>query len=862
MVAGYLISSSYSDWQDQPISTSIETHPIGDLDFPTVTVCPPKGSHTALNYDLMKADNQSLTEQDREMLKDKLHDIFMEAPHLDYINTMLATVNPQNVEQVYKGFFAYPLPYKETGFEMKMWNNHGTFQTPSFQERYEKDIYSKDINYHAVLKFPDNLAKLVGDGSLVINLEVETRKDEGLMEEVVYQEGSKFTLIREKKTWENAEAHCQSKGGHLASILNDEEQLEVMAIASAVTYAWIGATDQEEEGVWKWTDGSSWEYTQFKKGFGTKGVNNNCARWSKIGGSWNDEPCTKIEESFVCKSYPKLLKNSISLNYTNTKIPLPYFEIGYAYQVWSQMLMNNMHNKPMTGFRPSWRIEPLFLQMTTSELGKTIKTPGFRENIFNQTSYESDRAYRGICLFPEGLQDQVSDGTVVIQLNVDTREGEGWQEEVDAFKIASWGNAKYKLFKQDTRSWASTESYCRNAGGRLPIVLTEEDQQELTEVAGDETFWLGATDQEDEGVWKWVDESPWNYTNWKDNGLSSYGADSMDCLRYEKGKWSDWTCTNKISVVCQSYHYRIKGNSSLSLNFTKEQLVFPSFQVSYKYKFTDSGFLDPGQDKRMTGFQLNCFLQDANGSQLTETKPEKDTPGTWQLEDGDPSFDQDVLVRLVELASIARVQNVTRQQILSRAIQEKAAMIKSGFLQYRNMCKDGQLLQVYYQAVFGQYNLSLKEDSPRTIKEEDVRTGFMLFSALVYCPTPLFQIYGFLQSLLTSETPRTIIQATVNTIEAGTIEGRENQHRLFNFYIALDQVFHFQMGQILLATSSSSRLKDMMAKDLPYFTPYLKEIDQCLNGISCQGLLDIVQNIGITYRFALKFKHMFQVKIN
>ena len=68
--AGFLINKSYSGWQESPISTSISTHPIADLDLPTVTVCPPKGSRTALYYDLMKADNNSLTEENREELKE------------------------------------------------------------------------------------------------------------------------------------------------------------------------------------------------------------------------------------------------------------------------------------------------------------------------------------------------------------------------------------------------------------------------------------------------------------------------------------------------------------------------------------------------------------------------------------------------------------------------------------------------------------------------------------------------------------------------------------------------------------------------------------------------------------------------
>ena len=66
--AFYLINDSYVDWQASPIATSISTHPISELEFPTVTVCPPENSNTALNYDLMRAINITLTDKDRQAL--------------------------------------------------------------------------------------------------------------------------------------------------------------------------------------------------------------------------------------------------------------------------------------------------------------------------------------------------------------------------------------------------------------------------------------------------------------------------------------------------------------------------------------------------------------------------------------------------------------------------------------------------------------------------------------------------------------------------------------------------------------------------------------------------------------------------
>ena len=68
IAAGILIGKSYKDWQKNPIATSITTHPIDDLDFPVVTVCPPKGTDTALYHDLVKAGNGTLSEKDRKIL--------------------------------------------------------------------------------------------------------------------------------------------------------------------------------------------------------------------------------------------------------------------------------------------------------------------------------------------------------------------------------------------------------------------------------------------------------------------------------------------------------------------------------------------------------------------------------------------------------------------------------------------------------------------------------------------------------------------------------------------------------------------------------------------------------------------------
>ena len=55
--AGYLIKQSFKEWEDNPVTTTIETRPISEVRFPLITVCPPSGTYTNLNHDLEKSKN-------------------------------------------------------------------------------------------------------------------------------------------------------------------------------------------------------------------------------------------------------------------------------------------------------------------------------------------------------------------------------------------------------------------------------------------------------------------------------------------------------------------------------------------------------------------------------------------------------------------------------------------------------------------------------------------------------------------------------------------------------------------------------------------------------------------------------------
>ena len=170
--------------------TSVKTKPIDDLTFPKLTECPPRGPNTALNYDLMRADNESLTQEMRANLSREAKRIFDPfGPHQQNIEYMLASANEENIEQVVDGFQTFPKPYN-TGFEVRLWNDKGTITTPWFGQQHNETYFLEDKEYHVIFEIPDNVKQYIGDGTLVVEMEADVEEED----EKVFYSKSKYNF--------------------------------------------------------------------------------------------------------------------------------------------------------------------------------------------------------------------------------------------------------------------------------------------------------------------------------------------------------------------------------------------------------------------------------------------------------------------------------------------------------------------------------------------------------------------------------------------------------------------------------------------------------------------------------------------
>jgi len=106
--------------------------------------------------------------------------------------------------------------------------------------------------------------------------------------------GHTYSVYETGLSWYDAESYCESLGGHLVTIISADEQNFVQTLikdGKKMQY-WIGATDEETWGIWKWVTGEKWEYTNWGSGepSNSKYYNKDGEHFlaMRLTGNWND----------------------------------------------------------------------------------------------------------------------------------------------------------------------------------------------------------------------------------------------------------------------------------------------------------------------------------------------------------------------------------------------------------------------------------------------------------------------------------------------------------------------------------------------------------------------------------------------
>ncbi|XP_014192628.2 C-type lectin domain family 17, member A-like, partial [Haplochromis burtoni] len=235
-----------------------------------------------------------------------------------------------------------------------------------------------------------------------------------------------YLLSERSDSWNEARRDCRARGGDLVVIDSPEEQTFLSTITKK--NAWIGLNDEEQEGTWKWVDGTPLTLAYWATTQPDNGGKQDCAYVTKDGRrSWDDGWCLTDNHQWICEKTPN----------PNKKCP-----VGWS---------------------------------------------------FNHSCY---------------------------------------------------------LLSGRSGSWDEARMDCINSGADLLVINSPEEQNFLSTITRE--VWIGLNDEEQEGMWKWVDGTPLTLTYWGGDQPDNGGEEDCVHLGGDKQKsWNDLWCLSSYQWICE-----------------------------------------------------------------------------------------------------------------------------------------------------------------------------------------------------------------------------------------------------------------------------------------------------------------------
>ncbi|XP_073730764.1 uncharacterized protein [Misgurnus anguillicaudatus] len=304
----------------------------------------------------------------------------------------------------------------------------------------------------------------------------------------IYYQFSLYFISSEKKSWSESRSYCRDRGADLIIINNKEEQDFVNKTCK--NNFWLGLTDSDEEGRWKWVDGSTvntefwWpgepnDYKgaedcalSYKPGQISDIVNDSIDKFSIMDREETEE---RTVDLYITAETVRDLKHKKEVEESNTTITKPAEHTGCE----------------CVKIRSYRSVSVCLVLLCVLLLTAVIVLCVLIKNL----TKEKDR----LLLNYENLTTENN------RLLTNLKEQ---REQLIILKADGWIYYHFSLYfiSLEWKNWTESRRYCREKGADLIIINNKEEQDYFKNIVHTD-YWIGLTDSAVEGRWKWVDGS-------------------------------------------------------------------------------------------------------------------------------------------------------------------------------------------------------------------------------------------------------------------------------------------------------------------------------------------------------------------
>ncbi len=189
--------------------------------------------------------------------------------------------------------------------------------------------------------------------------------------------------------------------------------------------------------------------------------------------------------------------------------------------------------------------------------------------------------------FASGSRTGTINGNTDVRLQLHTVSSAAIASTYSPDAVSTFNGHSYYFYNVPV-TWWDAKTISEYPGGHLVTITSAAEESFIKGMIGSSNLWLGATDKDSEGRWKWVSGETFSYNNWEsgqpDNTASpGEGSENYAHIWGSTGKWNDNAGCVTYPFMCEidrAYTITYNANNGQNAPSSQTKAVGQSIRLS------------------------------------------------------------------------------------------------------------------------------------------------------------------------------------------------------------------------------------------------------------------------------------------